>query len=164
MRIALVVLFLIAVSALPGFSGGGTTDLSTNSVVLLASPGQSVTTDWAAATAYSQGQGVRSGKFQYFALVGGTSGSTAPTGLSDVTDSNITWRAVLPAQRRGLFLSNTGTGTVTVSLWSPSVAANAGIVLGAGDELVFKGLDETPQGPVSARASVATNGFVAVEW
>ena len=155
---------IFAVAALTltsAFAGGGSSTVSTNSVKVLGSPGRRAGQEWEASTAYAQGEVVSVGSTYFFALVAGTSGATAPSGLADVADGTVTWRQSLQGPRKGLFLSNEGSARVTVNWFT--VEAGAGITLAAGEKIVLTGGD-TPQVAVHMIADSGSQSVSVLEW
>lgn len=162
MKKMILTLAAVAALTLSAFAGGGSATVTTTATKILGAPSVKAGQDWAASTAYVQGEMVKSGSTYYFALVAGTTGSTAPTGAGDVTDGTVTWRYCMSGKRQGLFLANTGS-TADVTFWWATPTAGAGIVLASGEKVVFSGGD-APQTPVYAIVGSGSETVVAMEW
>lgn len=146
------------------FAGGGTTNITTTSVVQLGeAERKGKLPAWVASTVYSQGSVVRGEGSYYVAVVAGTSGATIPSGKADFTDNTVTWRHMLPGRREGLFISNAGTtANVTVVFERPAVSGS-GIVLVPGASIVWSG-EDTPQTKISLIAASGTQSTIIWEW
>ena len=165
-RVAVAALLVAITCATHAIAGGGTHDVTTNAVKLLAAPshGRASGQEWAATNAYSQGESVRVGVTRYMALVAGTSGTTAPAGDADLADGTVTWRHATRAPRSGLWLANAGSTDVILSWTQTMAAAGAGINLAAGEKLVWSAPSAVPQAPVFAASDSGTNTVYVYEW
>ena len=158
---AVAATFLVTVSA----ALAGSVTVSTTAVKILAAPVRSANaTAWVASTAYSAGATVSSAGQNWLAISGGTSGSTAPSGVSDFTDNTVIWRRVQKAPRAGLFLFNAGSTAVQFTWDGTGYAAGGeGIVLEANEKALFTG-DDVPTGPVYAITESGSSTVVASDW
>lgn len=134
--------------------------VGTNSVMVVPRKPLSYT-DWTASTAYAQGACVKSGFYYYFAVVAGTTSTTAPTHTSgEATDGTVTWRQVSQNRRQGVVVSiKTASGKADLSLANTPAIADGGIRLsGEAHSLVFS-VDDNFQGEIHA-ISATTNDVV----
>ena len=107
--------------------------VGTNSV-MIAAPRMVTAKSWVAATAYAQGDMVRStahtDRVYWNVTTNAAAAVTCPDHISvmtDVTDGNITWRRIVPRERMGIFITAEA-GNVWLSIGSAAVATR-GITL-----------------------------------
>jgi len=162
MKKVMGICLLTALMSANVFAGGGNSDATASSTLLLAAPGSTSTNDWVTTTAYVQGEMITSSGATWFALVAGTTGATAPSGLTDFTDGTVVWRRVLKRDRVGLFIANEGSVRVTIS-WFSNVIVGEGITLAAGEKVLFT-LEDTPQSAVHVITDSSTSAVSILEW
>jgi len=142
-------------------AGGGTTSVSTNSVKILANAKANASESWASTNAYTQGQLVNSGGRVWMALIAGTSGTTAPSGIVDFVDGTVTWRKSLAHKRSWLSIGNEGLTKITFSLFSPVISEN-GLTLDSGQKIVLIG-EDCPQDAIHVISDSGTNTVSTLE-
>ena len=166
MKKFIVVICAAAAALLPSFllAGPGGTSVGLTSVRVLPKAQVYSAQTWVTNTAYTAGQYVKSGPQFLMCVVAGTSGTSSPVGLGDITDNTVTWRACLGRARAGLILcNNSATEAVYASIKGPAVA-NQGIRLNKdGGTLVLTGSD-APQGEIQVISPAATNSVTSMDW
>jgi len=118
-------------------------------------------------TAYAQGQLVHWSSTSYaMCLIAGTTHTAKPAFNPNATftDGTVTWRPILPRDRKGLTLINTHAAAIIYLGIGGSIAAGAGVRLNpAGGSLTLSG-DSRIQCAVFAIASAAGATLAFSEW
>jgi len=145
------------------FAGGYTSAIGTNVLQVLGMPSSTAAPAWVASTAVVVNQSVLSNGRVWLCVDAGTTGTVAPHGSVDFTDSGAIWRPVLRGVRQGLILANNSAAEITVAFFPDVTEGTNGVVLDVGAALVMTGYG-TPQSGIFAVAGAAGKTLYACEW